>query len=233
MLSSKIVLLLWIGVFFYISVPCCCSGPRTSETNLDRYHRFGQDPDDQQSMVRLLHYANDFHIAGIIANADGNYDHEAPEIRIDLLYEMLDAYEEMYPNLKKADPDYPSARELKKRVKAGCAGNGHNIPVEDYIGKGKSTEGSQWIIEQVDLATRSVHMAIWGGACDLAQALFDVSRTRPEEALRKFIQKLKVYFIGKQDSSNDWIIANFPELWLVLAMSHDGDSWNSSYRGIF
>jgi len=30
----------------------------------------GQDPDDQQSMVRLLHYANEVDIAGLIANAD-------------------------------------------------------------------------------------------------------------------------------------------------------------------
>ncbi len=33
----------------------------------------GQDPDDEQSMVRLLHYANEFDIEAIIANADMNY----------------------------------------------------------------------------------------------------------------------------------------------------------------
>lgn len=194
---------------------------------------FGQDPDDQQSMIRLFHYANDFHIVGLIANADGNYDHEPPELRTDLLYGMIEAYGRIYPNLKTVDPDYPSADALKRVVKSGCRGNGRTVPVFDFIGEGKSTEGSQWIIQQVDEADELLHISIWGGACDLAQALFDIRRTRTPEEVQRFIKKLRVYFIGKQDSSNPWIIDNFPELWLVLGMSYDGNSWNSSYRGIF
>src|SRR5438105_6154721 len=31
----------------------------------------GGDPDDQQSMVRLMHYANEFEIEGLIASAAG------------------------------------------------------------------------------------------------------------------------------------------------------------------
>ena len=194
---------------------------------------FGQDPDDQQSMIRLLHYANEFHLLGIIANADGNYAHEPPEIRIDLLLDQIDAYDHIYPNLKKIDANYPSADDLRKVVKVGCRGNGRNIPVSDYIGEGKSTEGSRWIIKKVDEAKDVVHIAIWGGACDLAQALFEVSRTRSAEEILQFIRKLRVYFIGKQDSSNSWIIDHFPDLWLVLGLAYDGNAWNSSYRGIF
>ena len=194
---------------------------------------FGQDPDDQQSMIRLLHYVNDVNLVGIIANADGNYDHEPPEIRTDLLFEVIDAYGKIYPHLIRVDNGYPPANELKKLVKSGCSGNGRDIPVEAYVGKGKTTEGSQWIVDQVDLATKPVHIAVWGGACDLAQALFDVLSTRSPEEVRKFVKKLRVYFIGKQDSSNQWIMDRFPDLWLILGMSHDGNSWNSSYRGIF
>lgn len=193
----------------------------------------GQDPDDQQSMVRLLHYANDFQIAGLIANADGNYDHEPPEIRTDILFTLVEAYEKIYPNLKKVDPAYPIPAELRKVIKSGTSGNGRKVPVETYVGEGKNTEGSDWIIQQVDAATRTVNIAVWGGACDLAQALFDVSASRSPEEVEKFISKIRVYFIGKQDSSNQWIIDNYPDLWLVLGLSYDGNSWNSSYRGIF
>lgn len=193
----------------------------------------GQDPDDQQSMVRLLHYANDFKLLGLIANADSNYDHEPPAVRTDVLYKLIDAYGALVPNLQKVDSAYPSAADLKKLVKKGCSGNGRDVPVFDYIGTGKSTEGSAWIIEQVDATAEVVNVAVWGGACDVAQALFDVRQTRSTIELQRFIKKLRVYFIGKQDSSNEWIIQNFPDLWLVLGMSYDGNSWNSSYRGIF
>ena len=193
----------------------------------------GQDPDDQQSMVRLLHYANDFNLLGLIANADDNYDHEPPTLRTDLLYQLIEAYDRIYPNLKKVDAKYPSTSHLKSLVKAGCSGNGRKTPVLDYIGAGKNTEGSDWIIKQVDAATEVVNISVWGGACDLAQALFDIRNTRSKEDVRRFVAKLRVYFIGKQDSSNEWIMENFPDLWLVLGLSHDGNSWNSSYRGIF
>ena len=36
----------------------------------------GQDPDDQQSMVRLLHYADKFQLAGIIAMHHGSVDRD-------------------------------------------------------------------------------------------------------------------------------------------------------------
>lgn len=193
----------------------------------------GQDPDDQQSMVRLLHYANEFNLLGLITNADGNYDHEPPELRTDILYELLEAYSTIYPNLRKVDSAFPTVKYLKSLVKEGCQGNGRDIPVQNYIGEGKSTEGSDWIINMVDLAKEPVYISVWGGSCDLAQALFDVRNTRTDEELYRFLAKLRVYFIGLQDSSNPWIMENFPELKLVLGMSYDGNSWNSSYRGIF
>ena len=193
----------------------------------------GQDPDDQQSMIRLLHYANEFELLGFVANGDGNYEHESAEVRTDLMYQLLDAYATIQDNLKKVDASYPIAQELRQKVKAGCAGNGRDIPVENYIGEGKNTPGSDWIIQQVDAHETTINLAVWGGACDLAQALFDVRQQRTPEAVSAFVKKLRVYFIGKQDSSNQWIIDNFPELWLVLALSYDDNAWNSTYRGIF
>jgi hypothetical protein len=48
-----------------------------------------------------------------------------------------------------------------------------------------------------------------------------------------FVSKLRVFFIGKQDSSNDWIMRTFPNLWLILAQDRGGDKWESGYRGMF
>lgn len=222
-----------LSLFLGFSISLIAQFPKNNKPILIVTTDIGQDPDDQQSLIRLLHYANEFQLAGIIANADDNYKHEAPTPRPELVHEMIDAYNEIYPNLEVVDSHYPSPNDLKKVVKKGCAGNGREIPVMDYIGVGKSTEGSQWIIKQVDEAKDIVHISIWGGACDLAQALFDLRNTRSQKEVQQFIQKIRVYFIGNQDSSNEWIREQFPNLWLILGMSHDGNSWNSSYRGIF
>ncbi len=194
----------------------------------------GQDPDDEQSMVRLLFYANEFDLVGLIANADANYEKEPPVLKDPIIHEMIDAYGSIQTSLKLHDKRYPDASYLHSVVKKGCFGNSEYIPYSDFIGEGKDTEGSNWIIQQVDKADdRPLYIAVWGGACDLAQALWKVKQTRTDAELNLFIKKLRVFFIGKQDSSNDWIIDNFPKLWLILALDRGGDKWESGYRGMF
>lgn len=193
----------------------------------------GQDPDDQQSFVRLLHYANEFDFLGFIANADSNYDHEPPLIRDDILHNLISKYALIQNRLKLHSPHYPNADYLHSLVKKGSNKNGVKIPVTDYVGPGHDTEGSNWIIESVKQSNGPINVAVWGGACDLAQALWKVKETHSREELATFIKKLRVYFIGKQDSSNEWVIQEFPELWLVLALDPSGDKWASSYRGMF
>lgn len=232
---------------FFVATSCLCGlnatnesiqqGPDFSQEAPPRLivtTDIGQDPDDMQSMIRLLHYANEFRIEGIIANADNNHKGEPPIVRDDLLHELIDAYAAVRDNLERAIPGFPTADQLRKTVKQGCAGNGVSVPVETYIGAGKDTEGSQWIIDVVDREDPDpVCVAVWGGACDLAQALWHVRAHRSEEAVEKFVNKLRVFFIGKQDSSNDWILSNFPGLWVILGLHPSGDKWQSGYRGMF
>lgn len=194
----------------------------------------GQDPDDQQSMIRLLHYADKFHLAGLIANADVNYAHESPVLKDSILHALIDIYSQIENRLRIHSPEFPSANYLHSIVKKGCAGNGVNLPLDRYVGEGKDTEASQWIINIVDhSAHEPVNIAVWGGACDLAQALWKVQKTRIGNELAEFVSKLRVYFIGKQDSSNDWILNTFPDLWVILSQAYSGNSWESTYRGMF
>ncbi len=194
----------------------------------------GQDPDDMQSLIRLLFYANDFEILGLIANADANYEHEAAKARVDLIFQAIDAYERDFPNLRRADPSFPAADGLRNVVKLGTEGNGTAIPFEKYTGIGKNTPGSDHIIRVVDSlkSPEWIAVSVWGGACDLAQALWDVKQNRSEKEMAEFCKKMRVYMIGKQDSSNQWILDNFPDLWVILA-EHPTDKWKSVYRGMF
>jgi hypothetical protein len=193
----------------------------------------GQDPDDEQSMIRLLHYANEFDIEGIIVNADANENHELPILKDYIVHTMINMYERIEKNLQQHDSEYPKADYLHSVVKKGCFGNSTYVPAEQYIGEHKDTEGSDWIIKVVDQPDeRPVNIAVWGGACDLAQALWKVSETRSPDSVNLFVQKLRVFFIGLQDTSNEWILDNFPDMWLILALN-DKDKWLSSYRGMF
>ncbi len=193
----------------------------------------GQDPDDQQSMVRLLHYANEFNLLGLIANADVNYDYELPIVKDSIIHALIAAYATIEDNLRLHSPGYPTADYLHGIVKKGVAGNGASVPVEAYVGEGKNTEGSDWILKTVVESTEPVSVSVWGGGADVAQALWQARATLPEADFERFVKKLRIYFIGKQDSSVDWIIDEFPEVWKIVALAPDGNKWASAYRGMF
>lgn len=59
-------------------------------------------------------------------------------------------------------------------------------------------------------------ITIWGGATDLAQALWKVKATRSAEALKTFVSKIRVRSIADQDQAGPWIRANFPNLYYIL-----------------
>src|SRR5258705_130185 len=82
----------------------------------------GGDPDDEQSMVRFLLYANDFDVEGIIANrprAREGENKNAERTGLGIVRRMVRAYGECWPNLVKNDRRYPSEEYLLKRTVAG------------------------------------------------------------------------------------------------------------------
>ena len=193
----------------------------------------GQDPDDLQSMVRLLHYADQFEFLALIANADNNEPSEANRLQDTLLDQCIAAYAEIEDNLRLHSESYPTAEYLQSIVKKGTNQNGVNVPMTRYVGVGRDTEGSNRILRTVAKATRPVAIAVWGGAGDLAQVLWKVKNKFEEAQVAMFVQKLRVYFIGQQDSSVEWILKNFPDLWAIVSDHPEGDKWQSTYRGMF
>ena len=62
----------------------------------------GGDPDDQQSMIRLMVYANEFEIEGLIASAAGTPGELKEAVtRPDSIRQIVDAYGQVRPNLIK------------------------------------------------------------------------------------------------------------------------------------
>ena len=181
------------------------------------------EPDDGQSLIRLMLYANEFDIEGLIATS--NLGH-GQKTRPDLIRQVVDAYEKVRPNLLLHDPRYPPAEVLRGCIKAGQEVAGPKVPVEASVGEGKDTEASEWIIRVVDRPDpRPVWVVIWGGSADLAQALWRVRRDRTPEELSRFVSKLRVHAIGDQDSTGPWIREQFPGLFMITQ--------RRAYRGMY
>lgn len=168
----------------------------------------GTDPDDFQSMIHLLMYADKFQIEGLIASPYGKGRKK------DLLA-MIDLYEKDLPQLKKHAADFPTPQSLRQVCKQGA------VPEAPYKGFSTPTEGSDWLITCArKKSDQPLWVLVWGGLEDLAQALHDA----PD--IKKHIQ---VYWIGgpnKKWSVNvyAYIAQNHPDLWIIEA--------NATYRGL-
>src|SRR6187397_2557480 len=121
----------------------------------------GSDPDDFQSMVHLLVYADRLELEGLISSpwGAGRKQH---------ILDVLSAYERDYENLRTYSSRYPRPADLRALAKQGA------IESATLRGWGLPTEGSQWIIRSAKRADpRPLWILVWGGIDDLAQALHD------------------------------------------------------------
>lgn len=180
------------------------------------------EPDDQESMVRLLAYSNEYDIEGIIATTS---THLRSQVRKDKIETIIRSYGEVKENLDKHGDGYPSMNYL-----LGITSEHLPLFSMEGVGQGKDSKGSDLIIHTADKNDeRPVWISVWGGANCLAQALWKVRTTRSEVEVKKFVSKLKVYSISDQDFSGQWIRENFPDLFYIVDPSA-GDSWLEYYR---
>jgi hypothetical protein len=185
------------------------------------------EPDDEESLVRLLVYSNEFDIEALIATTSVWL---RDQVRPDLLKRTIEAYGSVRQNLLLHAPGYPETERLLSAVKAGRPEFGMT-----GVGEGKRSEGSDWIIKVVDAAdARPVWIAVWGGTNCLAQALWDVKATRSASEVNVFIGKLRVYAISDQDDSGYWIRRTFPNLFYLVSPTtvNDEEYHTATWSGI-
>lgn len=169
----------------------------------------GTDPDDFQSMVHLLLYADVLDLEGLISSpyGPGRKEH---------ILQVIDCYERDYPRLRAHSNGYPTPARLRSISKQGAT------EAAGWEGVGAPTEGSRWIIECARRPDpRPLWVLVWGGPEDLAQALHDAPDILP---------RLRVYFIGGPNkmwgvNAYAYIEREHPQLWMIEA--------NSTYRGWF
>lgn len=171
----------------------------------------GSDPDDFQSMVHLLIYADVLDIEGLISSPP-----QAGRARHVL--EVIDAYEKDYPHLKRHAPAYPAPAALRKVTRQGA------IDPAPRAGFSRATPGSRWIIERArakDPAGRPLWALVWGSITDIAQAVHDAPDIK---------KTLRVYSIGSWNTAQDrsarsYLFGKHKDLWWIEA--------DTTFRGMY
>ena len=185
------------------------------------------EPDDAQSLVRFLTYANHFDVEGLVATTSRHQKSQTAAWRI---REIVEAYGKVRDNLSLHEPGYPTEMELRSVIYEGLPKYGMNA-----VGAGNDSSGSTALIAAVDRKDdRPLWVPVWGGPNVLAQALWKVKQDRSAEQLASFIKKLRVYTISDQDNSGPWIRKTFPDLFYIASPGvHAGGAYHyATWSGI-
>ena len=171
------------------------------------------EPDDMESMIRLMAHADLFEVEGLITSGGWNSSGRAYPIGWkDSLSTTINAYEKDLPNLMKRSGQtsfmdleeekgvqkigyWPSADYMRSRAMLGSLELGRHM-----IGEANRSEGSDHIIRLADEEDdRPIWILAWGGANTFAQAVWQVQQERPEADVKDFLKKFRVYTITDQD----------------------------------
>ena len=237
----QILLSVAIALTLIVAPACClvadaCLG--AAEATQDSRPRLviltdiGGDPDDQQSMVRLMVYANAFRIEGLIATSSGTPGElKDPTPKPDLIRQIIRAYQTVRPNLVRHADRWPTANNLLSIVHVGNKNRGVH-----FVGPGHDSDASNYLIHKIDDGSASdpLNISIWGGQTDLAQALWRVRKDRSDRQFKDFVSRFRVYDIGDQDGLADWMRTEFPGLFYILSKAKPGtDKRNACFRGMY
>ena len=193
------------------------------------------EPDDMESMVRLMAYADLFEIEALITSVGWNCD-PYPKEWAQYLQRVIEAYRKDVPKLMKRSEQksflplekengrqqigyWPSADYLKSRAVMGSERGGIKV-----IGEGNDSQGSDLLIRLADEDDpRPIYVAAWGGANTSAQAIWRVKQTRSAEDLKRFVRKFRIYTITDQDMQYNMRMdrAYSSHMWLRKEFSDD------------
>ena len=193
-----------------------------------------EEPDDKQSLIRLLLYSNEIELEGLISTSSTWLKVNGTSFRPDLIYKVIDAYAAVVENLRYHDPDYPDADYLRNLVAVG------NDNTMVSVGTGKSSPGSEMLIRALEKEdARPLWVLIWGGSSTLAQALFDIRERYTSGRCAELISRLWVYDIQGQDDAGAWCTNQFPNLHYIRSqyqfrgMSNRVDGVWQEARGVY
>ena len=168
--------------------------------------------DDRSTMIRFLLDSCDFDVAGIV-QVNSKYQKNGHS-KERWLEKELAAYEQVLPNLRQHNPDYPDAAKLRSVCRVG------NENIKDLWAappdmETKDTPGEQLIIDTLlDNDPRPVYVLSWGGANTTASALWKLKTEYPKDKFDYAVSRIRIYCIWYQDGGGGWIQTNMPQAYI-------------------
>ena len=174
------------------------------------------EPDDMESMVRLLAHADLFEIEAIITTSGWNSSGgEYNESWTQYLSQVIDAYEKDLPNLcnRSEQTGFESIKEESTKQAIGYWPSAEYLRIRSYMGSLKlgaehlgidnDSPGSEAIISLIEESdSRPLWVLAWGGGNTVAQALWKLKESGDTIRLNKALDKIRIYTITDQDV--DW-----------------------------
>jgi hypothetical protein len=182
--------------------------------------------DDIASMHRLLLYANDLDIEGIVSTSSRWHWAGDPTATppvpanswhgTEWIAELIDGgYRQAHPNLAANDRRYPTPERLLHVIKTG------NITAQGEMAK--DTQGSDWIKKiLLDDDPGPVYLQAWGGTNTIAAALRSIEdqykgTARWDAVYRKVSDKAFVYIIQDQDATyKEYLAKAWPDVRTIV-----------------
>lgn len=241
--------LLIIGFILFAAMNLCQAQNGNSMSNKPRtIITTDGELDDVDSFIRMLLYSNEYKVEGLIVSSsqwhykgDGNGTKFTSEMemtkklygeRTELrwpgeqwIYDLVDAYGKVYPNLVKHSKDFPTHKYLRDRIRIG------NIDFEGEMEK--DTEGSDFIkAKLLDDDITPLYLQVWGGTNTIARALKSIEdqyKNTPEwdKIYKKVCQKAIIYAILDQDATyKKYIEPNWKD---VKVYYNSNQFWSFAY----
>ena len=217
----------YLGIILLMGINLTVIGQPPAKERVIVLTDIANEPDDEESLVRFLVYANQYDIEGLVATTS---THLRKTTREDLIRRQLDAYEQVQPNLNRHEVGFPTADALRAVTTTGQPEYGMAA-----VGTGKASAGSRLLLAAADrVDERPLWVSVWGGANTLAQALWDARNERSAEELNRLVKKLRVYSISDQDDAGSWLRTEFPELFYIVSPSTTDwrEYWRATWTGI-
>ncbi|KAH8426999.1 DUF1593 domain-containing protein [Aspergillus melleus] len=197
-----------------------CQLPESPRRRLFLLNDIANEPDDAQSLVRLLVYANEFQIKGLVATTSWWLNDTT---RPDQMSDIVGGYAESVENLKKHASGWPEPDDLLDLIKSGSR-YGMN-----GVGENQNSEGSELLVAAVDKSEEPLWTPVWGGANTLAQALWYVNATRSAE---RWTASLRNCVCTRSPTRITAIRRNWPNLFYIASV-HDFNRYaNAAWGGI-
>ncbi|CAG7960232.1 unnamed protein product [Penicillium olsonii] len=173
------------------------------------------EPDDAESLVRYLLYANQFQTEGLVAcTSTWMKNKVCPQD----MHKIIDGYEKVVDNLNAhASPQdpYPPAQYLRSIIKKGAEtygmkAVGENIPL---------SEGGQLLLERIEAQSPDpLWVLCWGGTNVLASVLLRIQKTHSASEAAALRSKLRIYTISDQDDTGVWLRTTYPDLFYICSV---------------